>query len=111
MAAIVEGCTDSEVTPKPPWEERKQQYAAHLSKETNKSVLLVSAADKLANVRAILKDYRDIGETVWNRFNAPRDRVLWYYRSLANIFLAKMESPLARDLDRAMADLEATAVR
>src|ERR1043166_5180918 len=32
VANIVEGCTDTDETPKPPWLERKKKYLAHLPK-------------------------------------------------------------------------------
>src|SRR5450756_2232313 len=77
---IVEGCTDG--TPdkkgkKAPWRERKEAYIAALAHES-RSILLVSAADKLHNARAIVADLRTIGDTIWNRFNAPKEDVLWY---------------------------------
>ncbi len=52
--------------------------------------MLVSLADKLHNARAILLDYRAIGEPLWQRFN-PRERepVLWYYRGLHAAFAAR----------------------
>ena len=52
VAAIVEGCTDSVVVPKPPWRKRKEDYIAHLP-SASPSVRLVSASDKLHNARAI----------------------------------------------------------
>ena len=59
VLAIVMGCSDSDVGPKPPWQERKAAYIAHLA-EADKSVVLVSASDKLHNARSILSDlYRD----------------------------------------------------
>ena len=42
---VVEGCSDTDVQPKPPWRERKESYLAHLA-DAEDSVLLVSAADK-----------------------------------------------------------------
>jgi GTP pyrophosphokinase len=105
VARIVEGCTDTDVTPKPPWQARKEQYVAHLESETNRSVLLVSAADKLANTRAILGDYLESGDEVWTRFSGRRDGTLWYYRELSAIFTAKLDSPLSRDLARTVAEL------
>ena len=30
VARIVDGCTDTDETPKPPWRERKERYIAHL---------------------------------------------------------------------------------
>jgi hypothetical protein len=67
----------------------------------------VSLADKLHNARAILLDYRQIGEKLWERFNtgAGEDQ-LWYYRELAEIFLDRMPGALSNELDRAVAELE-----
>jgi len=106
VAEIVEGCTDAEVSPKPPWRKRKEDYLDHLRAETNKSTVLVSASDKLANVRTILSDYREISEMLWARFNGGREGTLWYYRALADTIATKVTSPLARELTRAVSELE-----
>lgn len=71
VVEIVNGCTDTDSTPKPPWRERKEAYIAHLPTATS-SILLVSAADKLHNVRSILNDYRVVGEEIWQRFKAGK---------------------------------------
>jgi (p)ppGpp synthase/HD superfamily hydrolase len=102
---IVWGCTDAEVVPKPPWRARKEAYLAHLPQATA-SVRLVSAADKLHNVRSIIADYRALGEGVWARFNGGRDGTLWYYRELVTAFRAADGSPLVDELDRAVSELE-----
>ena len=109
VAKIVNGCTDTDIEPKPPWKERKEQYIKHLKNEDDPSVLLVSAADKLANVRSILADYRQLGEGLWPRFNGGRGGSLWYYRTLAEIFDQKRSSRLTRELKRCVCDLEALA--
>ena len=87
---IVVGCTDG--TPnkkgkKASWRERREVYVAALGHEP-RSVLLVSAADKLHNARAIVADLRVIGDTVWKRFNAPKDDILWYYGAAVDAFRA-----------------------
>lgn len=105
VARIVEGCTDTDVVPKPPWQARKERYIGHLRTEADRSVLLVSAADKLANTRAILSDYLEVGDEVWKRFNGGRDGTLWYYCELSAIFSAKLDSPLSRELARVVAEL------
>src|SRR5918911_197645 len=78
VVEIVNGCTDAEVIPKPPWRARKEAYIAHLI-HASPSVRLVSAADKLHNARAILADYRVLGESLWKRFNGGKEGTLWYY--------------------------------
>ena len=107
---IVEGCTDSEVHPKPPWRQRKEAYIAHV-READASVLLVSAADKLHNARSVVADLRRHGEATWGRFNGGRDGSLWYYRALVDAFRANPahRRDLVEELDRAVGQMEALA--
>jgi (p)ppGpp synthase/HD superfamily hydrolase len=58
-ARMVKDCTDPETSPKLPWKERKRRYLERL-----RSSLLVSAADKLHNARAIVGDVRHEGKKV-----------------------------------------------
>ncbi|MBZ5515388.1 MAG: HD domain-containing protein [Acidobacteriia bacterium] len=105
VVAIVDGCTDSDVTPKPPWKERKQAYLAHIS-AASPSVQLISASDKLDNARAILADYRSLGESLWTRFHGGRDGTLWYYRSLVEAFRKAGSNALVEELDRVVRQIE-----
>ncbi len=108
VAAIVAACSDTQERPKPPWRERKERYLAHLdSPETSTDVLLVSVADKLHNARAILADYRAVGNDLWNRFNVGRDGQLWYYRSLVEVFRLRRPGAMADELERVVDELEA----
>ncbi len=105
VVAIVDGCTDCDVEPKPPWKERKETYIAHI-KDTFSSVHLVSAADKLHNARAILRDYRILGDSLWDRFNGGKKGTLWYYRSLVDVLMAVYPSPLVDELERVISEIE-----
>ena len=105
VAAIVEECSDSFGEPKPPWRERKQEYLSNLETASEAS-LHVSLADKLHNMRTIVVDYREVGEELWTRFNAERDEVLWYYRSLAAAFARRRPGALATELGESVAKLE-----
>ncbi|OBK70924.1 HD domain-containing protein [Mycobacterium sp. 1274761.0] len=100
VAAIVEECSDTVVTPKPPWRQRKENYINHLH-EASDSTIRVSMADKLDNARAILRDLRREGPRVWQRFNTadPQDH-LWYYRSLLEVYRHRSESWLVDELAR-----------
>jgi GTP pyrophosphokinase len=106
--AIVDGCTDTDVTPKPPWRARKEAYIAHV-RHADRSVRLVSAADKLYNVRSLARDYRQLGEELWARFNGGRDGTLWYYRGLVDAFRAAGSTPLVEELARTVDELESLA--
>ena len=104
---IVEACSDSDTHPKPPWQERKERYLDRLAREDH-AVLLVSASDKLHNARSIVSDLRNHGSSVWERFNAPREKQLWYYRELVKIFRKHLvENPaLVAELDLAVTEME-----
>lgn len=108
VATIVEGCTDSFTEPKLPWRERKETYLRHL-KNADAETRLVSAADKLNNVRSILSDYRELGESIWARFNGGREGTLWYYRSLLKEFLRIKPDRLIHELELAILELETSA--
>jgi (p)ppGpp synthase/HD superfamily hydrolase len=95
VADIVAACTDADVIPKPPWKERKLAYISHL-KDAPESVLIVSMADKYHNANAILADYREIGDELWNRFNGGREGTLWYYEELAKVITARASGRLER---------------
>ena len=102
VARIVDECTDSRVEPKPPWRERKEAYIAKLPEKAPET-LLVSLADKTHNARAILGDYRQLGDDLWARFNGGREGTLWYYRTLSEFYAQALPGPLASELARAVA--------
>src|SRR5580692_12184461 len=110
VAKVVDGCTDADTYPKPPWRERKEKYIRHL-KSADADTKLVSAADKLNNVRSILSDYRAIGESVWSRFNAGREGTLWYYRTLRDQFLMHERNRITLDFELAMSELDSLLQR
>jgi len=110
VAVVVEGCTDTDVTPKPPWRERKRQYIRHL-RNADAGTRLVSAADKLHNARSILADYRECGEPIWQRFQGKREGTLWYYRALLGEFRRKCGNRWVDELGRVVGELEAAVAK
>jgi (p)ppGpp synthase/HD superfamily hydrolase len=106
VAEIVWACSDTDETPKPPWKERKTRYIAHV-REAGPEARRVSCADKLHNARSILRDYRVLGERVWDRFSASAEENLWYYRELVLAFGQPDRSPLVGELERVVSELEA----
>ncbi|HEY4843899.1 MAG TPA: HD domain-containing protein [Terriglobales bacterium] len=105
VAHIVEGCTDSFGEPKAEWIERKKDYlheVTHADAETR----LVSASDKLHNVRTILADYRQEGAAIWARFSGKKEGTLWYYRALSDEYQRRGANRITRELELAVAELE-----
>jgi (p)ppGpp synthase/HD superfamily hydrolase len=110
VAEIVWACSDTADVPKPPWKERKARYVAHV-RGAGADARRVSCADKLHNARSILRDYRLEGERLWERFNAPPDEQLWYYRALVEAFQQPGRTPLVDELARVVGQLEAERKR
>ncbi len=113
VAKIVDGCTDSYVEDakkKEPWEKRKLRYL-HRVRHEDAETRFVSAADKLYNVRAVLRDLRYDGtDAAFARFTAPKAKTLWYYRSLVREYrlggVTHRLKPLIDDLDRVVTEVE-----
>jgi len=105
VVSIVDECSDTDQTPKPPWRQRKQRYLAHLA-EASPSARLISAADKLDNLRSMLTSYRQSGEAIWEHFRGGRDGTLWYYQQVRDTLAQAGPAELADDLARAVAEFE-----
>ena len=95
VTRIVLACSDATTVPKPPWRARKANYHAHLN-AADASVLLVSAADKLDNVRSIRRALDREGEGYWDVFTAPKRDSIWNYRTLVDIYRARGDERVRR---------------
>jgi (p)ppGpp synthase/HD superfamily hydrolase len=107
VAEIVEGCSDSlDPDDSRPWVERKQAYLLHLADVYDDAVLRVVLADKVHNARSIVRDYREEGQALWERFGqrTAADQ-LAYYGRLLDLLTERREGPLLEDLRRAVAEL------
>jgi (p)ppGpp synthase/HD superfamily hydrolase len=106
---LVEACTD---TPKdfaggekPAWRIRKQAYIDRIAAGHGSRV---SMADKLHNARSILRDHRGEPEKIWERFSAPKEDTLWYYRELVVAYRkGGAEGFLIDELERVVKKLHA----
>ena len=98
VAEIVAGCSEPDKSA--PWEERKQHTVNYL-KTAPRPIQLVSAADKLHNLRSMAADYAELGDALWSRFKRGRAEIAWYYRSVAASLKAGelRAHPLIRALD------------
>lgn len=125
VAEIVDACSDAAPTAgeeKAPWSTRKMAYLEHLSHSEDAGALLVSAADKVHNARAILSDLRVFRarghdqREFWKRFLKKKpeaeypdriNEILWYYRALADVFKRKTDSANSEGLKRLSLELTA----
>jgi (p)ppGpp synthase/HD superfamily hydrolase len=106
VVEIVDGCTDADTIPKPPWQERKQQYIQKL-RHASASVRKVALADKLHNARSILSDLSREGEATWKKFQGGKEGTLWYYQTLLELFLeTDSNSWLVQELNRIVSEFQ-----
>jgi (p)ppGpp synthase/HD superfamily hydrolase len=112
VADVVRGCSDAVGRvdgTKPPWKQRKSETLRHLRGVTDPDILLVSACDKLHNSRCLLADLRAGDDSVWSRFNAPREDQLWYYRGLVAALRGRVPPALHRELERTVSEIAVLA--
>jgi (p)ppGpp synthase/HD superfamily hydrolase len=95
IAEIVEGCT--EVDKSLPWETRKEQALRALA-GASRQVRLVQCADKLHNVRSMLRDLEQEGEALWSRFKRGREAQAWHYGRILRALRSPHKSPQESDL-------------
>ena len=110
VAYLVEHLSDSLVDTatgavKEDWTARKRRYLNGLSRGGNR-VLLISACDKLHNLRCILADYRIHRAGLWERFNQTNPAAqAWYYGALVRTFTEHLPSEVSNELRRTLDEL------
>jgi (p)ppGpp synthase/HD superfamily hydrolase len=109
VAEIVDGCTDTYDHPKPLWRPRKEKYLAHLE-VASLSVCLVSAADKVHNVRSILQNLADGHPDTFTKFNGGPKGTFWYYRSVLEVLTRRLPNPIVAELARAVEEMDRRAL-
>jgi myo-inositol-1(or 4)-monophosphatase len=66
------------------WRIRKEESLSVLKNTDDIGVLMVWLGDKLANMRAVYRDWKAEGDAMWQRFNQKdAGEQAWYYRSIA----------------------------
>jgi (p)ppGpp synthase/HD superfamily hydrolase len=85
VARWVQQASDTFVRPKPDWEQRKRHHLAAIPM-ADREARIIMLADKVHNARSILADHMRIGSEMWERFSVPRERTVWYYETLLEVF-------------------------
>ena len=86
---LVQSETEDKRADRPPtetWRIRKEESLEVLKNAEDDAILMVWLGDKLANMRAIYRDFKVEGVTMWERFNQKNvSEQAWYYRSIADL--------------------------
>lgn len=83
------------------WQERKEANVEHL-KKGSLNLKAVIFADKLSNIRSLYDDYIKLGDAVWTRFNAPKEKQSWYYMENLKVFEESFDTRQALGLLKEM---------
>lgn len=88
VALLVKAETDIKIDDQPEessWRLRKSIAIKRIA-ASDYNAKIVALADKLSNMRAIARDYRIMGDELWDRFHAPGGKAdhEWHYRGLAS---------------------------
>jgi len=75
------------------WKERKQATINQLA-DADIGIKKVCLADKLANLRSMDADKSLVGEKLWERFNASKGDIEWYYRQIIKVMLELGETSM-----------------
>ena len=76
----------ADLPPSATWRIRKEESLLVLKNTDDTAVLMVWLGDKLANMRAIYRDFKVEGNAMWQRFNQKNvEEQAWYYRSIAKL--------------------------
>jgi DNA helicase IV len=99
VARIVVGCADPELGDEASWRERKAEHLRALE-SAGPEVRRVALAEKLDNARALLRNYRRIGDRLWSQMGVDADQLLEYFADLADLFVAERPGDMASEFQR-----------
>lgn len=93
----------------PPWRIRKEGYLAALA-DDSEECLLISAADKIHNLRSMASAHGRLGDAMWDVFNAGPEEKLWFYGAIADTVAERLgDREASRQLRQAVDDIAALA--
>jgi len=103
VLSIVQEVTDK--NPRASWETRKLDYLVGI-KNKSKEACLVAIADKIHNIKSLQYAYAVLGEDLWKRFNASKDKKLWFYDEIYKNIKKKIRHGLVRELHHALKEIK-----
>ncbi len=97
---IVEGVTEPQDHKEKQysWRERKDHYSKHLKAAPEES-LIVSAADKIHNMRSIVEEYFDDHHRFTADFGGSLDERIIIYQDIANILNSRLKNPILSEFN------------
>lgn len=82
------------------WDHRKNKYLEELKNESN-DAMMITAADKIHNLFSLIQSHKEQGEDMWQHFNAPREKKLWFYGEVIKILIERLDNEILNELVQA----------
>ncbi len=79
VLALVKSATELPKTYE--WQLRKEDVIARIG-EKSEEELAILLAEKIYNVKSIIVEISQFGDSLWEKFSAPKEKQEWYYRSI-----------------------------
>ena len=80
------------------WKVRKQRYIDTL-KEARREALLVSAADKIHNLRSAIEDFKKHGPAIWKHFSSGPKDLLWFNREVLEVLKTRLNNGIVAEFE------------
>ena len=96
VALYVNYCTES--NKKDTWKNRKLDYLAKLS-EAPIDVLFIVCVDKLTNIKSVFRNAQEMGDHIWDKFNAGYEDQKWYYNAILSLLSPISDNPLYSEIN------------
>ncbi len=100
--------TDSREKSKATWRRRKEEYIQALEKNSAEA-LMVSCADKIVNLKSLVKWHTKDGDAIWKQFNAPEPvpgSEKWYYREVLFVLQSRLQSGIVNEYSKIVSTAE-----
>ena len=92
-------CSDTLVSPKPPWKERKENHLQMLKTALPETIRIMQA-DKVYNARNLQRSLTDYGSQTWQNFKGGREGTLWYFRQMHGLLSRTRSGYLMTEFSR-----------
>ena len=88
---------EMEIDKRDSWLKRKNDYLYNLEHDSQ-AALLICAADKIHNLRSLMDAYHQLGDELWEKFNASKEQKLWYYKQVLHILEKRLSNGIVKEL-------------
>ena len=99
---------DEELSDSIDWEKKKSKYVESVRAGGEKAIM-VSVADKIANLYSFFEQYEKEGASLWKKFNRGKDKKVWFEKEVLKMAKEQWDHPLLKELEKLIEKLEKTS--